>query len=138
MMESAEAVEPAAEAMGEDDPMMDPMMESPLQDPMGMFEEGMDAEERAILAKIFRGAGDDAAPVKEEEEDEEEVEEEVEETPEAKAEAVKTARLRPQPKKASVGATRLGGVSKSATGNSELDELSKLWESSPDVSKYFG
>jgi hypothetical protein len=121
--------DPAAEAMGEEDPMVDPMMdptmESPLEDPMGMFEDGMDEEERSILAKIFRGAGEEPAPVVESEE--------AEEVP-----AAKTARLRPQPKRASAGPARLGGVSKSAATDSEMNELSKLWESSPDVSKYFG
>ena len=39
------------------------------------------------------------------------------------------------PKKASTGATRLGGVSKAAS--SEVNDLSKLWESAPDVSKFY-
>lgn len=47
--------------------------------------------------------------------------------------------LKPQPKAASQGAQRLGNVSgmpKAAAD--EMDQLSKLWESAPDVSSVFG
>ena len=47
----------------------------------------------------------------------------------------KKASLKPQPKKESKGAKTLGGVSKEAA--SEVNDLAKLWESAPDVSKFF-
>ena len=100
------------------------------EDPMGvMASDTMGEEERAILAKVF---GKDAGDKKEEGAEEkaaEKIQEEVEHAAEKKA------AVRPQPKKASNGATRLGGVSKSAA--SEVNDLSKLWESAPDVSKFF-
>ena len=51
--------------------------------------------------------------------------------------AKKEARLRPQPKTASTGATRLGGGVIGKAAASEVSELSSLWESAPDVSKFF-
>jgi hypothetical protein len=49
----------------------------------------------------------------------------------------KESRLRPQPKTASTGATRLGGGMIGRAATSEVSELSSLWESAPDVSKFF-
>ena len=66
---------------------------------------------------------------------EEEVEEEVEEE-EAPAKEAKKAAVRPQPRMASNGIRTLGAVSKVAS--SDVNDLSKLWESAPDVSKIFG
>ena len=50
--------------------------------------------------------------------------------------AGKKAALRPQARKASNGVKTLGAVSKVASG--EENDLSKLWQSAPDVSKVFG
>jgi len=84
-----------------------------------------------VLAKLFneRGAADEK-----EEDAEAEAAKTIQEDAEHEAED-KKASLRPRPKKASTGATRLGGVSKAAS--SEVNDLSKLWESAPDVSKFF-
>jgi hypothetical protein len=60
---------------------------------------------------------------------------EAEDAKDLKDEESKKAALRPQPKKASKGAKTLGGVSKAAS--SEVGDLSKLWESAPDVSRFF-
>ena len=79
-------------------------------DTMGLEDEFMGEDEMQVLASIY---GDKQASA-----------------PKAKqASAVK-----PQPKKASTGATRLGGVTKEA---SDSNDLSKLWESAPDISKHF-
>jgi len=89
-------------------------------DPMGVM-----GDESMMLASLF---GKNA-----EEEPAEEAEEDPAEEPKM---ASRKASLRPQPKKPSTGATRLGGgvISKTA---SEVNELSSLWESAPDVSKFF-
>jgi hypothetical protein len=77
------------------------------EDPMGMQEEATSEEEQVILASLYG----QEAPKKE-------------------------AAARPRPKKASKGAKRLGGrVQKAAA--SETSDLSKLWESAPDVSRFF-
>jgi hypothetical protein len=89
------------------------------EDPMGVMDTELDVDESMILASLYgdKEAGDE----KEEDEDEEES---------------KKASQRPQPKKASAGARKLGGpVSKQASD--EVSELEKLWESAPDVSKHF-
>ena len=118
-------------------------------DPMGMMDETVDEDEMLVLANLFgkdaaekdedkaekkdhdKGAiADDKDHIEKLEKDEDEDAEDLE-----KEEAKKKASLRPQPKRASKGATRLGGVQKEAS--SELGELSKLWESAPDVSKFF-
>ena len=107
------------------------------EDPMGvMASDTMGDEERAILAKVF---GKDAGDKKEEKAEEkaaETIQEEVEHAAEEKKEeSKKKASVRPQPKKASNGATQLGTVNKAAA--SEISDLSQLWESAPDVSKFF-
>lgn len=111
------------------------------EDSMGLGDEDiMDEGDDDLLANLFadsRLAGDEDDDDEEEEEEveEEEVEEEEVEEEEVEKEA-KKANLKPRPKKASAGASRLGGVTKSAD-SSEIDELSKLWPSAPDVSKVF-
>ena len=88
------------------------------------------------LAKIF---GEKAAESEEKKEkDEKGAEAEAAETIQEEAEEKakdKKAGQKPQPKKASKGAQVLGGVSKEAS--SEVGELSKLWESAPDVRRFF-
>jgi len=48
----------------------------------------------------------------------------------------KSAAVRPQPRKASNGVKSVGALAKVASG--DVNDLSKLWESAPDVSKIFG
>ena len=96
-------------------------------DPMGVVDFDMSPDERLLMAKLFGKqaekapkAEDAAAPESDEE---------------PKAATVKKAGFRPQPRKAANGVTRLGGgVTKDA---SDANDLSRLWDSAPDVSKYF-
>jgi hypothetical protein len=134
----------AEEGMGLDGEMMhDEMGEMGEMDPMGMTDIPMDGDESLILASLFgKTAGEDEEAEEEVEEskkkagEDEEVEEEEVEEAKKKSASSRTAALRPQPKKVSAGAKKLGGhVSKSA---STEDELANLWESPPDVSRYFG
>ena len=60
------------------------------------------------------------------------------EEPKEAKKASKTASQRPQPRKPSTGVKRLGAVAKTASGASEIDNLSSLWASDPDVSEVFG
>jgi hypothetical protein len=118
------------------DPMGGEMMDEAMADsemmadPMGMDEMIVEGDEMVMLAKLFNAADE------KEEKAAETIQEEVEHKAEEKEESKKKASLRPQPKRAATGATRLGGgVSK--TASSEINELSNLWESAPDVSKFF-
>jgi len=107
------------------DPSGDDYDDGMMSDPMGLMDGGM-GDDDALLASLF---GDESmkyakqAPADAEEQEEE-----------PKKAQQKSASLRPQPKKATTGATRLGGITKEAA---EVSDLSKLWESAPDVSKYF-
>ena len=119
------------------EPVVDVEMEL---DPMGLMDDpGMDESEMMILANLFGREAAESEEKKEEDEKgaEAEAAKTIQEDKEHKAEgeASKKAAQRPQPKKASTGATRLGGVSKEA--QSEVNDLSKLWESAPDVSRFF-
>ena len=126
-------------------------------DPMGLADgsEKVASEDDALLASIFGGktaADEEEAPAEEEapkeakkakkgdDEDEDDgdiVLEEPAEEKEAKK-ATKTAfKQRPQPKKPSTGIKTVGAVTKTASSN-EMDDLSRLWESAPDVSGVFG
>ncbi len=123
-----------------------------MMDPMGLGgDEIVEEDDMMILASLFgkeagdlkdedkkekedheKGAiADDKDHIKKLEKDEDEDAEDLEKDEESK----KKAALRPQPKRASTGAKTLGGVSKEAA--SEVGDLSKLWESAPDVSKFF-
>jgi hypothetical protein len=115
------------------------------EDVMGL---DMDADESMAmdprLASIFTAADEDGE--KEEESTEEESteeesteedsadEEKAEEAKEEKAEKKASYRPRTSARKAAV--KTLGNISREASSAS--DELSKLWESAPDVSKFFG
>ena len=108
------------------------------EDELMLAEEGLDAMglddgmgDDELLAGLFAGkfAGEE-----EEEEAEEEVEEEEKEA-EEEAASKKASRLRPRARKASKGVKTLGNVSK--TASSEMNELSKLWESAPNISDLF-
>jgi len=124
--------------------MADPVVD----DPMGVMARDLDEKDSEMLAVLFgKQADDDDDEDKDEKEDHDEgaikddedhieslEEDKDEEEKDLKKEEKKAAR-KPQPKKASKGAKRLGGVSKSA-GN-EVGNLSQLWESAPDVSRFF-
>lgn len=112
-----------------DDLMMDDVG---LEDPM-MVEDSADVgmDELSMLyggrmAKKHAEKSDDA------EAEESDADAEEEEAPKSE----KKAAVRPQPRKASNGLKTLGAVSKVASG--DVNDLSKLWESAPDVSKIFG
>lgn len=121
-----------------------------MMDPMGLDDEIVEEDDMMILASLFgkeadlkdedkkekedheKGAvADDKDHIKKLEKDEAEDAKDLEKDEESK----KKASLRPQPKRASTGAKTLGGVSKEAA--SEVGDLSKLWDSAPDVSRFF-
>ena len=130
-------VEEAASAdPGDHDTDESAMEEVVMTDPMGMLTGPMEEDEMMVLAKLFGGKTADDDDDDEEEEEEEEVEELEAEHAEEEGKSDKKAALRPQPKRASTGASRLGGVTKKASSG-EINQLSDLWESAPDVSKYF-
>ena len=120
------------------------MVEDMVADPMGVMARELDAKDSEMLAVLF---GKDAAEDKAEKEDHDEgavkddeehiadLEEDKDEDEKALKKEEKKAAQNPQPKKASTGAKRLGGVSKEAA--SEVSNLSSLWESAPDVSRFF-
>jgi hypothetical protein len=113
-----------------------------IEDPMGLgYDDAMmmDTGDDEILASLF--ASDKSAKKAEDEEEEAAEPEEEEEAKEDKSAAARTAAarsrtaaLRPQPKKPSVGAQSVGTQVRVA---SDLNELSRLWESAPDVTKVF-
>ena len=147
MHDELEAMED--EDMGED--MGGDMMDvEVMADPMGLGEDIVEEDDMMILASLFgkdasekdedkaekedHDAGavaDDKDHIKKLEKDEAEDAKDLKDEEESK----KKASLRPQPKRASKGAKTLGGVSKAAA--SEVGDLSKLWESAPDVSRFF-
>ena len=117
--------------MGEDE---EPVMGG-FEDPMAMGDEAdaMGADEEAILASLFasRSAGAEG--------DEAAEDEEIEEEEEVETASKKASALRPQPKKASVGAKTIGSQTRVASaGGGDLGDLARLWASAPDVSKVFG
>ena len=123
-MAEEQPVEAGEEPTAEDFMMDDMGVEDPmLMDDMGMDDMGVDE-----LSSLY---GSRVAKKSEEETAEEEHEAE-EEAPKAE----KKAAVRPQPRKASNGVRSVGAVSKVASG--DMNDLSRLWESAPDVSKIFG
>ena len=64
-------------------------------------------------------------------------EEEEPEEKEDKTASRRVATQRPQPRKPSQGLSRVGSVGLTGSGN-EISELSRLWETKPDVSEFFG
>ena len=93
----------------------------------GDEEAGLDPK----LARIFQAA--EELSEEESAEDETAEDETAEEEP---APAKKSASFRPQTQARQASVKTLGNISREASSAS--DELSKLWESAPDVSKYFG
>lgn len=116
------------------DPSGDNYDDGMMSDPMGLMGDGGN-EDDAILASLF-GDAESMKYAKKGQQDkaDAEAQEEEQQAEEPKKGQQKAAALRPQPRKASTGATRLGGITKEAA---EVSDLSKLWESAPDVSKYF-
>ena len=117
-----------AEMLAGEEPMADDLMMDMGMDDMSMDEgmdEGMGMDDMSALYGMSHYA-------KKSEESEETAEEEEE----APAKEAKKAAVRPQPRLASNGVRTLGAVSKVAS--SDVNDLSKLWESAPDVSKIFG
>lgn len=89
------------------------------------------------LASIFTASDDDAEEEAKEEESTEEEAKEEESKEEAKEEkAEKKASYRPRTSARQSSVKTLGNISREASSAS--DELSKLWESAPDISKFFG
>ena len=136
---------------GSEDPGDEESMEymDDMVDPMGLGDDIVEEDDMMILASLF---GKDASEKDEDKaekedhdagavaDDKDHIEKlEKDEAEDAKdlkdEESKKKAALRPQPKRASKGAKTLGGVSKAAS--SEVGDLSKLWESAPDVSRFF-
>lgn len=114
------------------DPSGDNYDDGMMSDPMGLMGDGM-SDDDAILASLF-GEGMKYAKKGQQDKADADAAEEQQAEVEGKKGQQKAASLRPQPKKASTGATRLGGITKEAA---EVNDLSKLWESAPDVSKFF-
>ena len=108
-------------------------------DPMALMDDSMDEslsadEMMAVYGNKF--AGKKSKKAAEEEESKDESKDEPKEDP--KEAAKKAARLSPKPRVASTGPKTLGSVSSTRTASAEISDLSKLWASSPDVSKVFG
>jgi len=104
-----------------------------LEDPMGlMMDDSFMGEDDALLANLF--ASDDLKVAGDEDEEEEE---KPSKEGQAKQARVLTARLNPQPKKASKGARTVGTQVRTAGTAEALGELSRLWESAPNVDKVF-
>lgn len=104
------------------------------EDPMGllddpMMEQGDDEILGSLFASDMKVAGKKA---EEEEEEEEEVEFE-----DKTANTRLASKIRPQVKKASVGAKTVGTQVRSAGARSELNDLANIWESAPDVTAVF-
>lgn len=125
-------------------------------DPMGLMDEGP-SEDDAILAELFAGRlasdeeGEDEEGEDEEAEDEdeeagkkasddeaedEEAEDEEAEDEDEEAGKKAASKQRPKARKSSKGARSLGAVTKAAS--SEINDLSQLWETAPDVTDVFG
>jgi len=127
----------------------DPIAEDPfMDDPMSMMDDmggdGMSDEEMAIVyggrfagKKNAKKSDDDETEETEEEEPSKEASDDEDES-EEKEEAKKEAALKPRARTASAGPRTLGSVANGRTASTEIADLSRLWESAPDVSKVFG
>ena len=114
-------------------------------DPMGLNM----SDEDYTLAELFNGRSakkaeedkdekedHDEGAIKDDEDHIEALEVDKDEEEEDLKKEEKKAALRPQPRKSSNGVSSLGSISKAAS--SEINDLSSLWKTSPDVSKVFG
>ena len=99
-------------------------------DVMGLHMGGEEAGIDPKLARIFQAADDVAS--------EDEASDDVASEDEASDDVAskKSASFRPQTQARQASVKTLGNISREASSGS--DELSKLWESAPDVSKFFG
>jgi hypothetical protein len=105
------------------------------EDPMGLDASDLEAIDPK-LASIFTAADEEEDEDDSEDEDESEDEsEDEEEEKEEKETSKKKASYRPSKKTRQASVKTLGNISREASSS---DELSKLWESAPDVSKFFG
>jgi hypothetical protein len=131
----------ADDLISEEAPVAEEMADDLMLDMMGDELSGDDAPVADDLMALYgmKLAGKKSEEAKAEEAEETTAEEADEQTAEEAEEAPKAgkkAALRPQARKASTGVRTLGAVSKVASG--DVNDLSKLWESAPDVSKVFG
>ena len=105
------------------------------EDPMGLVDDGGfdDMELNSLYGSKF--AGDDEK--KEDAAAKSDVKEEkAEEKTPKEARSNKTAAVRPQPRKASNGVRAIGSVP-TAVADRDVENLSKLWESAPNISEIF-
>ncbi|MFA6233876.1 MAG: hypothetical protein WC824_06780 [Bacteroidota bacterium] len=128
-----------------DNPEDDAAMFGLQDDPMGLGETPMlSPEDDDLLASVFgkaaKKADDDEVEDKDDKDEVEEKPEEEDEEAKKKAArlAPRTASQKPQPRKASVGPKTVGTQVRTASQSGEVGELSKLWETAPDVSEVFG
>ena len=145
MLAEMEASEPeATEMLAEETEAMMPMAEE--AGDLMLAEEGVDAmglgddmmADDELLAGLFAGKfADEEEKEDDKEEDKAEEKEEAKEDKEEEEEKAdkKASRLRPRARKASKGVKTLGTVSKAAS--SEMSELSKLWETAPNINDLF-
>lgn len=132
----------ADDLISEEAPVAEEMADDLMLDMMGDELSGDDAPVADDLMALYgmKLAGKKSEEAKAEEAEETTAEEADEQTAEEAEEAPKAgkkAALRPQARKASTGVRTLGAVSKVASSG-DVNDLSKLWESAPDVSKVFG
>jgi hypothetical protein len=136
---------------GGSDETMQMFAEEEVVDPMGVLSTDLNEDEGDLLSRLFsdRRADDDddddedkeekedhdKGAIKDDEDHIEDLEDDEKDEKKDLKKEEKKASLKPQPKKASKGAKTLGGVSKEAA--SEVNDLAKLWESAPDVSRFF-
>ncbi len=125
---------PALDVMPMDESVM---FDDGLDDPMGFLDAEMAPEERLLMAKLFgkSGAEEEEAEVKEEDKPAKEASVAAPVQTRTASQRPASPAQRPQPKKPSTGVTRLGGGVVKEAG--ENNDLAKLWETAPDVSKFF-
>mgnify|MGYP003394349637 FL=1 len=99
------------------------------EDPMGLMDDPGLSDVDMLNLYGSKYAGKEEDPSKEEEA--------VKEEPKKEASSNRTAAQRPKPRTASNGVRALGGTPTRKASSEDLD-LSKLWESAPDVSDIFG
>jgi hypothetical protein len=139
-MADAEVVDEIVEEepVAMEDPIEMDIDMGPAEDPMGMLDDTvLEDEDEALLSSLFadsRLAGDDDDD--DDDDDSDDGDDDSDDgDDDGDKEAKKASAQKPRAKKASTGATRLGGVSREA--GSDTAELEKLWPTAPDVSDVF-
>jgi len=142
MAELMAELEASDEAMGEDvmgldvseaqATAMDPKLARIFQAAEEETEEEAEEESEEEAEEESEEPDDDVKMTDDEEEEEEEAKEE--KKPEAKKPEAKKAAYRPKAPSRQASVKTLGNISREASAS---DELSKLWETAPDVSKFF-